>query len=557
MSQHSFIRILIPFLFALFLAACAVPAPACDQNAIRYPDGQALHGGPARLGVIDASPRFTNDLPEALRTSQATLAVLDDVRWGYVEPNAPQGEEHRYLWDSPSAALDTRVTAYQRAGFELVMVLRAWNPWARSTGPQGGQAAVAASTPPKSEYLDDYAAWVQAVVERYDGDGVDDFPGLVDVDGDGRPDPVRYFQIETDATTGVWWQGTSPATAADEYVTLLRAAAGGVRLASPDARIILAGATATDMLDRWPTATELKEVVTAINPAVCGALTAFQQIIAADDAYDIIAVHSMADYSGLETLGGWVATMAGTSKPVWLMGVTTAPALTADPQLISVNPLFPADGDALWRSLKEDSAPEHETVVRWHRAEQARLAFKKWVMAASSGFDALIAGYEQDRPSYQNPDFGLRDLAFQGLLGESGDGPPEKRPAIYALSMAQSQLGGYESVRKMTGFGADVHAFEFAVAGQPVYAFWYDDGVAQGPNDDPASRTIHLRTPDAQLLMFTTPTRAGQTSPDVQTLIPVDGVVTLALTETPIVIRGRIEPQPQHTIFLPIINGAR
>jgi hypothetical protein len=116
-------------------------------------------------------------------------------------------------------------------------------------------------------------------------------------------------------------------------------------------------------------------------------------------------------------------------------------------------------------------------------------------------------------------------------------------------------LGSYENVRKITGFGADVHAFEFVAAGQPVYAFWYDDGVAQGPDDAPVSHTIHLHTPDAQLLMFTTPTRAGQTSPDVQTLIPVDGVVTLALTETPIVIRGRIEPPPRYTVFLPIING--
>ena len=555
MKQQKILFLLVFPVIALILSACAVPAPACDQNAIRYPTGQKLAGGSARLGVIDASPRFTHDLPDSLRASQASLAVLDDVRWGYIEPNAPQGGNHVYVWDSPSSALDTRVAAYQQAGFELVMVLRAWNPWARSFGPQGGQAAVSASTPPKPEYLDDYAAWVQAVVERYDADGVDDFPGLVDVNGDGHPDPVRFFQIEMDATTGVWWQGTSPETTASDYVTLLRAAAGGVRAASSQARIIVAGAAATDMLDRWPSATDLEDIVTHISPDVCGAITAFQQILAATDAYDIVAVQSMADYSGLATLADWVATVTGGDVPVWLTGATTAPALTSDPTVISVNPLFPANGETLWNSLKDVAAPDHDAVLRWYRAEQARLAFKKWVMAAANGFNAVVMGYEQDRPGYQNPSFGLRDLAFQGILGEAGDGPPEKRPVIYALAMTQGQLGDYREVRRMSGFANGVSVYEFSVEGQSVYALWYDDGVAQGPDDAPVARTLQLRTPDAQLLMFTTPTQPGQTSPEVQTLIPVDGVVTLTLTETPVVIRGRIEPMAQPQLFFPLIHG--
>ncbi len=544
--------LLLPLL--LLLSACTIPAPACDPNAIRYPAGEKLSPGPLRLGVIDASPRFTDVLPESLRASQASLAVLDDVRWGYIEPNAPAGDHHDYRWNAPAIALDDRVAAYQKAGFELVMVLRAWNPWARSKGPEGGQAAVAASTPPRADYLDDYAAWVQAVVERYDADGVNDSPALVDVDGDGNPDPVRYFQIETDATTGVWWQGTSPETTAAEYVTLLRTAATGARAASPNARILLAGATATDMLDRWPTPAELEDVVTIVNPAVCGALTAFQQIAAATDAYDIIALHSMADYSGLATLADWVATVAGPDKPVWLMGATSAPALTADPQLISVNPLYPGQGEALWRSLEDASAPDHALTVHWYRAEQARLAFKKWVMAAASGFDAIIMAYEQDRPAYQNPAFGPRDLAFQGMLGEPGDGPPEKRPVIYALAMAQAQLGSYESAQKLTGFDKNTFVYEFLVEDQPVYALWFDDGVARTPADAPASHIIHLLTPDPQLLMFTTPTRPGQTSPDVNILHPVAGVVTLTLTETPIVIRGHIAPQPPQRLHLPFLQ---
>lgn len=534
-------------LLALLISACTVPAPACNQDSIRYPAGKHLQGGPMRLGVIDASHLFLNDFPDALRASQAQIAVLDDVRWGYIEPNAPQDGTHAYLWDAPSVQLDFRVAAYQDAGFELVIVLRAWNPWARVAGPEGGLAAAAASTPPKPDYLDDYGAWVQAVVERYDGDGVDDLPGL--------RHPVRYFQIETEATTGVWWQGASPETAASDYVTLLRTAAAAARAASPDARILLGGIAATDMLDRYPTPADLKDVVTSISPDVCGALTAFQQIVSARDAYDIVAVHSVADYTGLVTLADWVATVAGDAKPVWITGATSAPALTADPQIISVNPLYPADGEALWNALRDPSDPDHGEVTLWYRAEQARLAFKKWVMAAWGGFDALVMGYEQDRPTYERPEYGLRDLAFQGMLAPGED--QLTRPVIHALATAQGQLGGYTAMRRLEGFGPGVYAFEFTVEGQPVYAFWYEDGVAQGPHDPPASTILKLATQEPRLLVFTIPTRPGQTSPDVASFTPENGLVTLTLTETPIIVRGRVQAPMLETIFTPlVVKGA-
>ena len=539
--------LLLPLI--LLLAACAVPAPLCVQDAIRYPDDQALDGGPVQLGVIDASHLFTNDLPEALHTSQAALAVLDDVRWGYIEPDAPQSGVHAYHWET----LDERVSAYQKAGFDLVMVLRAWNPWARSMGPQGGQAATAASTPPKAEYMNDYAAWVQAVVERYDADGVNDFPGLIDVNGDGQIDPIRYIQIETDATTGISWQGSAPVDTAAEYISLLRVAKTAVQRASSQARVIMAGTTAVDLLDHYPTATDLQDTVTEINPAVCGSLTAFQQIVAATDAYDIIAVHSMADYTGLPTLGQWLATLT-TDKPVWIMGATSAPALTADPQIISVHALYPAQGEALWNSLKDLTAADHEAVLRWYQGEQARLSFKKWVMAAANGFDAIIIGYEQDRPLYTNPTFGLRDLAFQGLLDEPDDGPPAKRPAIYALAMTQAQLRGYSAVQPMPNFDDGVYAYQFIVEGQPVSALWWDDGQAQGPNDSPVSHTIFLRTSQTSLPLFITPTQPGQTSPSVQTLTPENGIIQLELTETPVIIRGEIEAYVPSKVFFPIIT---
>ncbi len=533
----------------LGVAGCVTPAPACQMEAIPYPQDRVLTGGSLQLGVIDASPRFLYELPSGLKQTQAPLAVLDDIRWGFIEPNPPENGVHTYRWNDPSARLDDRVAAYQDAGFQLVMVLRAWNPWARAFGPSGGMAGSLASTPPAAPYLNDYAAWVQALVERYDGDGIADSPSLRDVDGDGQVDPIRFFQIETETVSGTWWQGASPASWAEDYLTLLKTARHAAHQASEDAHILLGAIPATDLLDGSPAQADLQDAITHMDPAVCGALTAAVTILAATDSYDIVTAHSLADYTGLPLLAQWLATLIPPEKPVWLMGVTTGPALTADPQIIAAHPLYPAQGPSLWEALRDPSHPDHELVRTWYQGEQARLAFKKWVVAAASGFDVMVAGYEQDRPLYEHPEYQLRDLAFQGMLnpGES----PLTRPVVHALATAQAHLSGYEAVRQLQGFGPGVWAFEFIVEKEPVYVFWYDDGIAQGPREATPTTSLRLRTDETQVLAFSIPTLPGQTSPSMQLYIPDQGEVTLTLGETPIIIRQRLHLPDSNHLYLP------
>ncbi len=521
------------------LAGCSIPNPPCDLGAVVYPAGQRLQGGSLRLGVIDAGREFPFDLPQALLQTGAELAVIDDVRWGFIEPAAPQGEVHVYEWDNDLAALDTRVREYQHAGFELVLVLRAWNSWARASAPQGGAAATAATTPPLPEHAVDYAAWVGAVVERYDADGVDDAPMLSDSDGDGVPNPVRYYQIEEEAANGVWWQGDSPETATAQYVDLLRAASAAARAAQPEVRILAASAPALDLLDGFPTAEGLQDVVSNVSPAVCGAVLSTAAILAAGDAYDILAVHSLADYTGLAAMSDWLATLAPGPVPVWITGATSAPALVGDPPILRVNPRYPTTGESLWTSLRFSADPQHETVERWYRAEQARLGFKKWVYAAATGFDALVLGLEQDRPVLEQPELGVRDLAFQGLFDPAdGSGLPAARPVVAALSLAQSGLGGYSEVQRLTGLGGGVEAFVFTVGGLPVYVLWYENGTVQEPGDEPPVMSVSLPVRASEVTVLTIPTERNQNGPPSSVLTAGDGVVMLELSPTPVLVVG-------------------
>ncbi|MCX7853419.1 MAG: hypothetical protein N2383_11610 [Caldilineales bacterium] len=533
-------NVLTLFLLVVVLAGCTLPYPPCEPGAVVYPAGRRLAGRGLQLGVVNTSSLFPTDLATALRGAQATLAVIEDVRWGLVEPEPPQGDRHTYLWDDEVVALDSRVRAYQQAGFEPVIVLRAWNIWARAVGPTG---AAVASTPPRPEYEDDYAAWVAAVVERYDADGFDDFPGLADTDGDGRPNPVRFYQIETESVNGYWWQGIEAATAVDDYLRLLRRASTAARGAYAGVRILVATTSGLDLLDGFPTPAELNDIVTNIHPSVCGALGGLRRILAVREAYDIVAVHSLADYTGLATLADWAATLTPTGTPVWITGATSAPALLGDPQDLRVRPRYPRDGEGLWNALRHRTDPNHAAVTAWYRAEQARLAFKKWVYAAAYGFEVLALGLERDRPDLENPALGQRDLAFQGLVETAdGSGPPPPRPVVAALALAQAQLGGYSAVQRLADVGPPIEAFVFTVEGLPVYVLWYDDGTARLPDDPPAATTITLPVRSSLLTQLSIPTRRGQTGPDVTTVIPTGGRVTLTITETPVILRGEWVP---------------
>ncbi len=70
---------------------------------------------------------------------------------------------------------DARVLEYQQAGIlRLQSYLSPRSDWA-ATDPDD----VDGDCMPRPETLDDYAAWVTAPIERYDGDGEGDMPTLI------------------------------------------------------------------------------------------------------------------------------------------------------------------------------------------------------------------------------------------------------------------------------------------------------------------------------------------------------------------------------------------
>ena len=80
--------------------------------------------------------------------------------------------------------LDNYVRDFQAAGISVTtLALKSHSDWAsvdHSTFRSNNAA-------PKPEFRDLYANWITSIVERYDGDGVDDMDGLIY--------PIKHYEI--------------------------------------------------------------------------------------------------------------------------------------------------------------------------------------------------------------------------------------------------------------------------------------------------------------------------------------------------------------------------
>jgi hypothetical protein len=126
--------------------------------------------------------------------------------WNVVEPNAPVNKIHTYNWSYP----DEMIRAIEQAGGRSLITIWVASNWANRKGFDYGERGFRPSIPPKQEYWDDFAEFVNAVVERYDHDGIDDMSGLEYAH--------IYYQFEGEAE--VHWQAGGGTK--EEYVDLLK-----------------------------------------------------------------------------------------------------------------------------------------------------------------------------------------------------------------------------------------------------------------------------------------------------------------------------------------------
>jgi hypothetical protein len=157
----------------------------------------------------ESSPYYSD-----LIGSQASW-VRTNTSWMSVEPN--DVEPVNYSWATTDQLLT--VARSDKGGLNLIVVVDVLPVWARLTGHANGPIAPAA--------LDDFSEFVQAFVERYDGDGYQDAPGSP---------VVRHWEFFNEPDLSSRWGNYGA-----NYAAMLQAAYPAVKRANPTAQVLFGG----------------------------------------------------------------------------------------------------------------------------------------------------------------------------------------------------------------------------------------------------------------------------------------------------------------------------
>ena len=177
-------------LIGLFVSVAFVFAEALPENKFGF-----------GIEYLMPQPAGLSDIINIYSETGASWSKFNGpgTGWNDIEPTPPVEDKHTYYWDK----VDEMVLTAQGAGFRnLIVVLKSSSKWGikkiKLRGPLERLSAMQStvSAPPNSgQNLKYYQDYVFNFVERYDGDGRNDLPGLLY--------PILNYEIETEAQHGV------------------------------------------------------------------------------------------------------------------------------------------------------------------------------------------------------------------------------------------------------------------------------------------------------------------------------------------------------------------
>ncbi len=425
----------------------------------------------------------------------AKWVKIPSVAWGIVEPKPPKKGKHTYQWEH----LDRLVKEYEDARLHIQIVIKASCPWgAKDFAPP--PEPWRKSYPPKKEHWDDYYQFVYNLVERYDGDGYKDMPGL--------RYPIRYYEIESEAEHSIFWAGS-----VEEYNRLLKIAYKAAKHAHSETKIILSGINFGKLFDEFPSPQELKQKIKHLSKRHKNALSFIRQSLSMGDYYDVIDYHYNRDYTGAYGAINWIRqelAKYGYQKEIWAGDTASVPWITdkdnRDILLILLNPRH----------------PRHQETVNWFRAEQAKLSVKKFIVAAELGIKKVILEPIRDFPKNAYKGWAKESWFLAGIF----DKDKTPRPVFYAYAQLTKKLKFFEKVERIPKKGMYFYKISFSNK-EPIYIAWCDEGPQR----------IKLKTTEKSPYIRVEKVITTSTQhPEVKIIKAKNTKFTLTLDDTPVFI---------------------
>lgn len=567
-----------------------------DDGGGGAPDGTVDGGGAAReansapLGAMYFFPfwphhRLSQDCAASTDAPCAYAALglpsikLEDIRWKNIEPNAPVGGVHTYNWST----LDAAVLRWEEVGVRhLQFHITPDSPWAMpdsraiAEGVFGlpcaelGGKCDGLPTNPRPEHWADWRAYVTALCERYDGDGIDDLEGL--------QHQHLEFELLNEGQNLFFYVGTS-----EDFELLLRNTREALDACNEAAEIIHYGVTFNG-LSHGGVSDEVfwqrfEEKAAQLDPQIPGPgfrhainmMLGSQDPAAAHDVKPTLAMcehfeqvslhcnwnieHMIEEYTFVrDTLDAFgcesVRVICGDS--------TSGPSLysTFDLEWWDATYGGPDDsGEALHKALGAPfpgynawcdpggslpaAALPYAEARAWYYRHHAAYAVKKAATALALGMTRFMAGLLEDWP----PPSGCYWM-YQGLCESEGGvlvpvefGDP--KPAYYSYGLLEEMVTGYESAARAVIDDVTILTFTRRAPGgalQPVYLVWYLDDHLPAPGEAERTRAFELQVGTPSVRVTHLITEVGVDAPVSEVIATPGGVYSADAVQTPVFI---------------------
>jgi hypothetical protein len=288
----------------------------------------------SRFGIVDVKP----DIGEI-----NTLGIRWDrphpgpFVWGHIEP-----EKGRYNWRE----IDEYLQLTQAFSFATLATIWPFAEWDQAGWGDAGDTSVIFEKElgkgrRKPHDMDAYRKYVSALVERYDGDGIDDVPGLIY--------PVKYWEAGNEPGLQEGFD-TFFVGSPEDYLEVLKTTYQAVKEADPEAMVLHAGMAGPceDRASFWRPVYEK-----------------------GSDYFDIANIHSVEVIHAFSVVPDFVILLSEYSinKPIWVTEVQHSSAIGLEEHAYSITKsyisAFASGADRIFYTMFNipDFAPEHHKIA--------------------------------------------------------------------------------------------------------------------------------------------------------------------------------------------------
>jgi hypothetical protein len=465
--KHNRLVYLLLALICLLVATLPVaaqpptPAPQVETTTAAQPASISFFGMNTYFTGLERNRRDGATGVNALIAEGRTLGVAwgrEEMSWGNLERNG----KGQWSWNP----FDERIRTAAEAGYGLIGMLLTTPAWARVPDCEARINRYAAAGVTTQDYWcppanpQDFADYVRTVVERYDGDGVNDAPGSP---------RIAVWQIGNEPNAWETWPG-SPA----EFADMALAGYAAAKAADPTAIVAMGGLYVFD--GAWDDGIghqdglRFLDQALAARPALWGAFDALAiHPYMPDVAPDQPGIYGQVTYWGrLATARRWLddrtPVYGGPPKPLWIseVGWSTCTAAEADcfvgggaaqvaaaPDAPPARAYYPPASTA--GPAGAQPAAELAALIGKTEQQQADYLVRAHAMAMAQGIQHLSWFQLEDKFDGSARNF----WEEAAILRTSGEGYARK-PAATAYAVLTALLNGAQ----FSGFGP-LHTFAY------------------------------------------------------------------------------------------------